>query len=894
VHITRATEPVTPCGTTPTDLGSILAHSTRRGWLWQRKGLPLPREALGRGTEIVARAGKTCEAIRRCPSLGPVSDPAVSGDMFHRQHLVTGFAPIPYRIRLIAVLWPMLLLIAVLVVAYRLMRAYARRVERSNLETSEKVHRLQRAGVVFCLLWLGGVTVGVGADLWPDLILNEMAPSLAESDPLMAILSLLYTNLPPLAVTLAIYPSYRRLRGIEANRRQAVRKTARALLLFLPVLLWLPFLSLVWSMEGRLLVILGWVDLALLVIAAVLMIVVVNPLIFLLALDTYELEPAMRERLLEPCRKLRFRVRDVRGMRGRWQKTANAAMLGFIPPLRYVVVSDYLLDHFKDDEVDAVMAHEIAHGKQHHLLKKLGALALAVVVLAQVVLGLEVLMGGIGVAIWFALPVLFPLLLIIEGVLGIRLERKADEYAVDVVGLDPALRAINKLAELNHVRRRTGFLWDMLTQHPGIEQRLEHMRRRAGLGRQRKSGRDESPVYRSAIIVWLAIPLVVFSVLVLLGRNKKNRESIQSLLCGAAREGNLVELQRLVAEGVDLNVSDMDGGTALHCAAIGDQLEAARFLVENGADPFGNEAKNYLWPPLSTAAGQGSQRVLDYLFDYCFENRKEYFGNLLHAGANVGLSSVFIEGNLSASNVNRVDHFGRTPLHYAVETSSSQIEIHKRYLLREFSNLDLKSAGHSGQNRLFIVQKLIGAGADPNARSKAEWTPFELSTGPERLDIMKFLFDHGGNHKTLRYGRTLLHQAAQMNSPQAAEFLIEKGFELDSPDDSWWTPLHTASWLGHCDVVHVLVTAGANSSKKNRRGQTALDLAKERLTEWEEIGVRRQRLNQRLGGSLDSSIQALESSIQALESSIQALESRYKSRESYRPRSPSCPPGGRG
>jgi Zn-dependent protease with chaperone function len=289
----------------------------------------------------------------------------------------------------------------------------------------------------------------------------------------------LFFVLPAVAIGVAISPSYRRLREIRWDRRQAVRKTALGLLLFVPMLLWFPFLSLVWSTEGVLPVILEWVGLVVLVI-------VVNPLILLKALDTYELQPQIRERLFGLCRELRFRVRDVRGMRGRWQKTANALMLGFIPPLRYIVLSDYLLDHFKDDEVDAVMAHEIAHGKQHHLLKKLGAFVLAGIAFAAVVAALEVLVEGISEVIAFILPLLFPLLIIlIQGAVGIRLEKKADEFAVDVVGLDPALRAIDRLAELNQLRRRTGFLWSLLTQHPGIEQRLEHMRVRSRSGLHR-------------------------------------------------------------------------------------------------------------------------------------------------------------------------------------------------------------------------------------------------------------------------------------------------------------------------------------------------------------------------------------------------------------------------
>src|SRR5690606_31987071 len=67
----------------------------------------------------------------------------------------------------------------------------------------------------------------------------------------------------------------------------------------------------------------------------------------------------------------------------------NAAVMGMLAPLRYILLSDALLEHLPAEQVEAVMAHEVAHIRKRHLVWLL-VLSGSAMVLLQLVCGLTV------------------------------------------------------------------------------------------------------------------------------------------------------------------------------------------------------------------------------------------------------------------------------------------------------------------------------------------------------------------------------------------------------------------------------------------------------------------------------------------------------------------------
>lgn len=74
----------------------------------------------------------------------------------------------------------------------------------------------------------------------------------------------------------------------------------------------------------------------------------------------------LRDRFTATCRRIGLRYREIllwhtHGM------AVNAAVMGFITPLRYILVSDALLETMDEEEIEAVFGHEAGHVRHWHL-----------------------------------------------------------------------------------------------------------------------------------------------------------------------------------------------------------------------------------------------------------------------------------------------------------------------------------------------------------------------------------------------------------------------------------------------------------------------------------------------------------------------------------------------
>ena len=204
----------------------------------------------------------------------------------------------------------------------------------------------------------------------------------------------------------------------------------------------------------------------------------------------YKFEPLeneeLRRRLIVLSERAGTRVRGVY----KWHlseksKKANAALTG-LGATRRIILADTLLDNYSDDEIEAVLAHELGHHVHRHILKSI--FVQAGITLLGFWLANEVLRFAVERRNLFETMHDFanlPLLILVSTVLSLLLmpalnaysrfnERQADRYCFQsVASVEPFISSMNKLAEQN-LAEKTPSRWVewLLHSHPAITKRV--------------------------------------------------------------------------------------------------------------------------------------------------------------------------------------------------------------------------------------------------------------------------------------------------------------------------------------------------------------------------------------------------------------------------------------
>jgi STE24 endopeptidase len=177
-------------------------------------------------------------------------------------------------------------------------------------------------------------------------------------------------------------------------------------------------------------------------------------------------EGDLRGRLTGMCGRYRVRVRQIRLW---WTRgtMANGAVIGLFGPLRYILLTDALLEDLSERQVEAVMAHELAHVRCRHMLWLAVALGGTILAAGGILhLGAHLLIPG-AIPAWadaLLTAGAFAAALLVFGLVSRRFEWQADAFAVrhlsrgdqegTMITPDAAATlssALERVARLNHV-----------------------------------------------------------------------------------------------------------------------------------------------------------------------------------------------------------------------------------------------------------------------------------------------------------------------------------------------------------------------------------------------------------------------------------------------------------
>jgi STE24 endopeptidase len=234
----------------------------------------------------------------------------------------------------------------------------------------------------------------------------------------------------------------------------------------------------------------------------------------------YQFKPLDRPQLRERLRTLAARAGLPALGAYEWglgEKTrrANAALVG-VGRTRRILLSDTLIADYSDDEIEVVLAHELAHHAHHDVLRAVAAqTALLLLGLAAAawatrvgasagrwmpafdiadVAGLPLIVMAAGTVCVIAVPIM--------NALSRRHERRADAYALRLTARPTAfISAMRRLAAQNLAEPQPSrpVQW-LFHSHPPIQERIEHAQRFDRLTVPRSGGEgDQAANSRSGL-----------------------------------------------------------------------------------------------------------------------------------------------------------------------------------------------------------------------------------------------------------------------------------------------------------------------------------------------------------------------------------------------------------
>ncbi len=340
-------------------------------------------------------------------------------------------------------------------------------------------------------------------------------------------------------------------------------------------------------------------------------------------------------------------------------------------------------------------------------------------------------------------------------------------------------------------------------------------------------------------------------------------------LMTVARGGHVEAARLLIERGANLEAREAwHGQTALMWAAAQGHAAMLTELLAHGANVNERSTTEH-WERQVTAEPRDKWLPpggLSALLFAAREGRADCIPVLVKAGADVnattpnGISGIvlaLINGHYdtagalieAGTNPNLADYTGRTGLYAAIDFSTMPN-----------SNRPAPQVLENHLSALDVARLLLDHGANVNAqltalppyRAKldrgndlmfqAGATPLLRASKTADLPAIKLLLERGADARlgTNRTGITPLLAAAgvgtnesdstgrqktQQDAIAALQLLLDRGLDLNAPDNNGRTALHGAALQGYNDVIKFLASKGAAFNAKDNKGFTPLDVA---------------------------------------------------------------------
>ncbi|CAG4988591.1 transient receptor potential channel pyrexia-like [Colias croceus] len=297
-------------------------------------------------------------------------------------------------------------------------------------------------------------------------------------------------------------------------------------------------------------------------------------------------------------------------------------------------------------------------------------------------------------------------------------------------------------------------------------------------------------------------------------------------------------LPGLLEAGADVHYSDPIGLTALHIASFSGASRSVAYLISVGTDV--DYAPKY-FAPLHCAAFGNSLEVAEYLIAngaslHAVVQRAGCEDNLVHCAVrndSLECMELFIEKGVDPAYITSG---GLNALHLAAELGARRC---LAFLLKE-TKLSVNgvtkqrdkecTALHLAASRGYTecIELLLSEGAKANTKNYRGFTALHLAARCSSTECVEVLLRDGNADPNAEdYDkRTPLH-AAISKSERACdiiEMLVSWGAQVNKKDEYGYSPIHIAAIDGLTNCVETLIFLGADVTSKSKKGHTALSV----------------------------------------------------------------------
>ena len=266
-----------------------------------------------------------------------------------------------------------------------------------------------------------------------------------------------------------------------------------------------------------------------------------------------------------------------------------------------------------------------------------------------------------------------------------------------------------------------------------------------------------------------------------------------------AVQGNCCKgtLQQIIERGVNVNIVNKMGKTALILACESAQSESVNLLLEKAADPNICDAISYT--ALHAAVhGCCTNETLQEIINH----KAHLDAQNIHGQTALWLACSYRQQDsvrillAAGTNTNIADNFGNTSLHSAV-----------------FGNCSKK-----------MIRAIINHGADVNATNKFNETALIISCTKQNIDAIKVLLKAGaGTNIANADGNTCLHAAVDGDcSKEVLETIIKHDVDVKATNKRNVSALMIACRRGNKDAINILLNTGADPNIARYLGDTCL------------------------------------------------------------------------